>query len=96
MPSRATRRVEEARKSSLKISWLIGPPVADLVELAHHRRDRQIALPREATIVSAQKERNHLDPGRIGGLDEDDPIGRDLGDVLDRQPPGEQVQGKAR
>jgi hypothetical protein len=66
------------------------PLVVDLVEFAHHRRDRQIALPREAAVEWAQKQQIHLDPGSIGGLNEDDPLRRDLPDVVDRQPPGQQ------
>ena len=66
--------------------------VADLVELAHHRHDRQIALPRKAAIVPAQKEQIHLDRGRVGGLHEDDSIGRDAPDRVDRQPLGQDVE----
>jgi hypothetical protein len=66
------------------------PVVVDLVEFAHHRRDRQIALPREAAVESAQKQQIHLDPQSISGLNEDDPLRRDLPDVVDRQPPGQQ------
>ena len=66
--------------------------VADLVELLHHRHDGQIALPRKAAVVPAQEEQIHVDRGRIGGLHEDDPIGRDLPDVIDRQPLGQDVE----
>ena len=48
MPSLATRRVEEARKIVAEDLVADRPLVVDLVEFAHHRRDRQIALPREA------------------------------------------------
>jgi hypothetical protein len=52
----------------------------------------RFALPREAAVMSAQKQQIHLDPGSIGGLNEDDPLRRDLPDVVDRQPPGQHVE----
>jgi hypothetical protein len=57
----------------------------------YHRRDRQIALPRKAAVVSAQI---HLDSGSIGGLNEDDPLRRNLPDIVDRQPRGDDLEAE--
>ncbi len=68
------------------------PLVADLLELADHRRHRQIALTGKAPVVAAEKEQVHGDARRIGGLHQDDPLRRDLRDVVDGKPPGQQVK----
>ena len=42
--------------------------------------------------MAAQEQEIHLDRGRVGGLDQDDAIGRDLGDGVDRKVPGQHVE----
>jgi hypothetical protein len=59
--------------------------VADRREPAQHRRHWQIPLTRQTAVMAAEMQEIHLDRRRIGDLDEDDPLGRDLGDVIDRQ-----------
>ncbi len=66
--------------------------VADLGQLLQHRRHRQVALAGKAPVVPAQEQKVHLDAGRVRGLDEDDALGRDGADGVDRQAPGEQVE----
>ena len=60
------------------------PAIAGRGDLAHHLDHRQIALARKAAIVPAQEQQIHLDPGRVGGLHQDDAIARDVRDRLDR------------
>ena len=43
--------------------------------------------------MAAQEQEVHLDAGRVGGLHQHDPLGRDLGDRLDRAFARERVEG---
>ena len=61
-------------------------------DLAHHVDHREVALAGKATVVAAQEQEVHLDPGRIRRLHQHDLLGRDFGDRVQRALAGERVE----